>query len=579
MKVCIVPQFSGEDQGEGGIRRVVEQQNKWLPEYGIEIVQTVDEADVVASHATYVVDHPHVVHHNHGLYWVDDPVTKDTIHWPLWALKANRVITRAMIVSAAVTAPSEWVANAIRRGTLIDPTVIHHGVNLEDWEPAESWNYVLWNKNRVDPICNPAPLNELARLAPGFKFVSTFGEQADNVRLLGKLPYEEMKEYVRHAGVYLATTRETGGVGTLEALAAGVPVLGYDFGGTSDFVVHRETGYLVKPGDVRGLLDGLQYCLEHRDRLGLAARDRIRSHFRWEDRIGDYAALYRRVVAAPTGPKVSVIITAYNLDQYLDASIQSVVDQDFEDWELIIVDDHSPDRCGEIADDWAARDKRIYSLHNPTNLYVSEARNRAIRTSRGQYIINLDADDRLGRGALRLLSQALDQDQRVDIVTGRMEVTESDGTVWISPWPPKKPTLEAQLQRRNQLPYASMYRRWVWERTGGYRRRWRTAEDAEFWARAMSYGAQPAHVTDLPTLLYTNRAGSMSHTEQEQDWTRWLTWSRHPHLTPFGAGGSKPVFSYDPPHVSVIIPVGPGTCKMLWTVSLHKLTEKWKLLQ
>lgn len=560
MKVCILPRFSGEDQGDGGIRRVVEQQVRWLPEYGIEVVEHQDEADVVASHAMYISHHPRVVHHNHGLYWVDDPVDKQTINWPLWAIKANKIITRAMITAQAVTAPSEWVANAIRRGTLIDPVVVHHGVNLDEWEPGVSGGYVLWNKNRTDPICTPAPLNRLAALVPKQQFVSTFGDPAPNVRLVGKQPYERMKELVRRAGVYLATTRETGGVGTLEAMAAGVPVLGYDFGGTSDFVTHLETGYLVEPGDEAGLVEGLAYCLAHRERLGAAGRERVRSDFQWQDRVGDYARIYRQVAQPFEGPKVSVIITAYNLESFLEAAIRSVVDQTFQDWELIIVDDHSPDRCGEIADGWAERDSRITVIHNPTNLYLSEARNRGIQAARGQYILCLDADDRLDRRALGALAGALDQDQRVDIVTGQMAVVEPDGKAWVSPWPPTKPSYEEQIKRHNQLPYAAMYRRWVWERTGGYRRRWRTAEDAEFWTRAMSYGAQAAHVVSHPTLIYSNRPGSMSHSESEKDWTRWFTWARHPHLTPFGAATREmtPVFSYDPPRLSVVIPVGPG---------------------
>src|SRR5690606_32360320 len=105
------------------------------------------------------------------------------------------------------------------------------------------------------------------------------------------------------------------------------------------------------------------------------------------------------------------------------------------------------------------------------------------------------------------------------------------------------------------IPYASLYRREVWERTGGYRRRMRSAEDADFWTRAFSYGFIPSKVTESPTLIYRNRSTSMSHTESEPNWISWFTWAAYEHLVPFGVGG--PVWSYGPPLISVVIPVGP----------------------
>ena len=69
MKLYLTPQYTRPDtDGAGGIRRVVEAQMKYLPEHGIEIVQSPKEADVVNVHATEVVDHPCVVLSCHGLY-------------------------------------------------------------------------------------------------------------------------------------------------------------------------------------------------------------------------------------------------------------------------------------------------------------------------------------------------------------------------------------------------------------------------------------------------------------------------------------------------------------------------------
>src|SRR5690606_11266742 len=152
----------------------------------------------------------------------------------------------------------------------------------------------------------------------------------------------------------------------------------------------------------------------------------------------------------------------------------------------------------------------------------------------------------LFRSALGRLVTALDQNPQLDIVTGSMELIEENGHRWVSKWPNAKTvSFSEQGKKRNQIPYASLYRREDWERTGGYRRRMRSAEDADFWTRAFSYGFIPSKVTESPTLIYRNRSTSMSHTESEPNWISWFTWAAYEHLVPFGVGG--PVWSYGPP--------------------------------
>lgn len=549
MKVYLNPSFDKPDKGDGGIRRVVEAQRKYLPEFGVEFVDTPEEADVANCHATSFVDHDTLVLSLHGLYWAE-------YDWPKWYLQVNESLIKSMKSAKAVTAPSEWVANAVRRGMLIDPVVCYHGIDVEDWTPGKNKNYVLWNKNRVDTVCDPAPMNRLAFLDSSVPFVSTFGEKTSNVTLTGKLSYEKMKSYIQNAGVYLATSRETLGVGTLEAMACATPVLGWNYGGQREIVRHGVTGYLAEYGNYDDLLDGLHYCLDHQDELGANARQDVLENWRWEHVIQGYLRAYQQALAIDYGPTVSVVVTAYNLDQYLPDALQSVKDQKFKDWECIVVNDNSPDTCGAIAEAFAQEDDRFKVIHNPKNVYLAEARNIGIQNSTGKYVIPLDADDMLGDDALGRLVRALDQNPQLDIVTGSMELIEENGHRWVSKWPNAKTvSFSEQIKKRNQIPYASLYRREVWERTGGYRRRMRSAEDADFWTRAFSYGFIPSKVTEAPTLIYRNRSSSMSHTESEPNWISWFTWAAYEHLVPFGVGG--PVWSYGPPLISVVIPVGP----------------------
>ena len=98
-------------------------------------------------------------------------------------------------------------------------------------------------------------------------------------------------------------------------------------------------------------------------------------------------------------PKVSVIVPVYKIkEDYLNACIKSVLEQTLDDFELILIDDGSPDLCGEICDSIATRDSRVIVMHQE-NKGVSSARNAGLAIAKGDYVLFLDADDMLQRGA------------------------------------------------------------------------------------------------------------------------------------------------------------------------------------
>src|SRR3990172_8786480 len=357
MRVYIWPYFDNEDQGDGGVRRVVTGQRKHLPAYGVEVVDDPAAADIIACHITAPKhllngwDVP-LICHQHGMYW-------NEYEWAdKWPHEANRDCMELIRRADAITAPSRWVADAIERASLRSVEPIGHGVDLEEWTAkTKHRGYVLWSKSRPDPVCDPDDVAQLAFRAPKIPFVSTFwpddAPALPNVEVVGRVPYEASKNLVMHAGVYLCTTRETFGIGTLEAMAAGVPVLVWRWGGQAEIIDHRETGWLSQPGDYEDLLAGLEYCLENRERLGRNARKVVRDRYQWADVVKAYADLYERVLsewqAEDEGPRVSVVVPAYNLAGYLPAALDSVKAQTSQDWECVIVDDASPDDTGKIA--------------------------------------------------------------------------------------------------------------------------------------------------------------------------------------------------------------------------------------
>lgn len=91
-------------------------------------------------------------------------------------------------------------------------------------------------------------------------------------------------------------------------------------------------------------------------------------------------------------PKLSIIVPVYKTEKYLPKCIDSILSQTFTDFELILIDDGSPDRCGEICDEYAAKDDRIIVIHQE-NRGVSSARNAGLDIARGEYIGFVDSDD------------------------------------------------------------------------------------------------------------------------------------------------------------------------------------------
>lgn len=103
-------------------------------------------------------------------------------------------------------------------------------------------------------------------------------------------------------------------------------------------------------------------------------------------------------------PTISIIVPCYNQAQYLPETIQSVIDQDYTNWECIIVNDGSSDNTEEVAKQWVAKDNRIKYFYKP-NSGVSDTRNFGIKHASGEYLLPLDGDDKIGT---KYISEALD---------------------------------------------------------------------------------------------------------------------------------------------------------------------------
>lgn len=90
--------------------------------------------------------------------------------------------------------------------------------------------------------------------------------------------------------------------------------------------------------------------------------------------------------------KVTVVIPVYNVEKYLDRCLKSIVNQTYENLEILLIDDESPDRCPEMCENWAETDKRIRVIHKK-NAGLGMARNTGIENATGSFICFVDSDD------------------------------------------------------------------------------------------------------------------------------------------------------------------------------------------
>lgn len=571
----MVPHAEGyrNNRDESGIRRVVEAYFKYLPRYGVDLIpKDKDDFELLAVHAGAAdasqVTVPQIAH-CHGLYWsADYPAQKFE-----WA--ANAKVIDSLRRARTITVPSEWVAETIRRELRVNPFVVPHGIDWQDWQSSEpNEGYVLWNKNRDYDVCDPKAVGILAKLFPQVRFLTTFAPEGSppNVKAIGIVPHRAMKKMVQRSNVYLSTTKETFGIGVLEALSSGVPVLGFAHGGNLDLVQHGVSGYLARPNDYDDLRQGLEFVVKYRSILSANARE-LSKQWTWEAVAEKVAGIYERAVQHQDRT-VAVVIPVYNYgdEERLGRALRSVAAQTRRVDRIVVVDDGSTSGNAKAICDKYNTDGRITFIRQD-NAGVAIARNHGIDATDAFYLCCLDADDWLEPQFIEACVRVLEADPSLGIAYTGLTAHTANGASTLSKWPGSF-DYDAQLERHNSIPTCCVFLREMYERLGGYRQRYAPhgagAEDGEFWLRAGAYGWGAKKVTDAGLFNYSLGTGQVSGDREyrEIDYTAWHPWTKdaqHPFAsiarTKFY---SHPVRQYDMPEVSVVIPVGPGHEDHVW---------------
>ena len=124
---------------------------------------------------------------------------------------------------------------------------------------------------------------------------------------------------------------------------------------------------------------------------------------------------------------VSVVVPVYKVEKYLDHCIGSIVSQSYQQLEIILVNDGSPDRCPEICDGWAQKDSRIKVIHQE-NQGLSAARNKGMEYATGQYICFFDSDDFVDENMI-LRHFELAEKEQADLVVSGMGHATKEGQI------------------------------------------------------------------------------------------------------------------------------------------------------
>ncbi len=141
-------------------------------------------------------------------------------------------------------------------------------------------------------------------------------------------------------------------------------------------------------------------------------------------------------------PFLSIIIPVYNKAQYLNKCIQSIVEQSFTDWEIILVDDGSTDSSPSICDQWSVQDARIKVIHQK-NAGVSTARNNGLKYAKGEYIQFTDADDWWQAGALLTLHKEIKKNIKPRVLVFGLTKFFRNGTEFVL-----TPKREGKIERK-----------------------------------------------------------------------------------------------------------------------------------
>jgi glycosyltransferase involved in cell wall biosynthesis len=209
-------------------------------------------------------------------------------------------------------------------------------------------------------------------------------------------------------------------------------------------------------------------------------------------------------------PLVSIVLPTYNGSRYLEQSLQSIVNQTYSNWELILVDDASTDTTPELIAQWVKMDLRIRAVRNDRNRRLPGSLNHGFTFARGQFLTWTSDDNRYRPDALEKMLQCLRAHPAVGMVYASSSDIDEHGAI-VREVVAEEPPL---LTEKNVVRACFLYRSEVRQKVGDYDENFCLVEDWDYWIRI----ARHYPLMNLRQNLYEYRwhPNSLTTTKQQQ---------------------------------------------------------------
>ena len=210
-------------------------------------------------------------------------------------------------------------------------------------------------------------------------------------------------------------------------------------------------------------------------------------------------------------PLVSILMPVYNTAPYLKEAMDSMLSQTFKDFELIVLNDCSPDNADEILDMY--NDPRIVRYKGERNMGLSNVLNAGMDMARGKYIARMDSDDISLPNRLEVQVKYMEEHPDIDLCSCGMKMFGAKDDIWVRDSDPEKVKVTALLFSPI-LHASSIWKKESFDKYGlRFRQEMVPAEDYDMWCRALSKGLK---LVNLPNVLYRYRIHPSQATTQTE---------------------------------------------------------------
>jgi glycosyltransferase involved in cell wall biosynthesis len=183
-------------------------------------------------------------------------------------------------------------------------------------------------------------------------------------------------------------------------------------------------------------------------------------------------------------PKMSVVMACYNEEDVVEQAINSILNQTFEDFEFIIIDDGSKDRTPQIIQKMAQSDSRIVFLQNEENINLAGSLNRGIKKAKAEFIVRMDADDLSRADRLERHYQYLAEHPKIEVLGSNARLIKNGKIIGLTNVPRSQREMEKSRYRKSLFIHPSVtIRKRAFNLYGYYDENLPWAEDTDLWLR------------------------------------------------------------------------------------------------